>query len=152
MPYGLLADIVVAGHIAYVSYVLVGQLVILAGWVFKWGFIRNPWFRWTHLTAICIVALEAILHITCPLTTWENDLRRLAGETVEEGTFVGRLLHNLMFYTAPLWVFTACYIGFAALVIGTVLLVPPRAISFRWSRKLAVNDISSAEPSVCNTK
>jgi hypothetical protein len=45
---------------------------ILLGW--KW--IRNPWFRYTHMFMILIVAAEATIGMTCPLTDWENDLLR----------------------------------------------------------------------------
>jgi hypothetical protein len=46
----------VAIHVAYVSFVIVGELLILLGIVFKWRWIRNPWFRWGHL--ILIMASE----------------------------------------------------------------------------------------------
>jgi hypothetical protein len=74
--YGLLADGVVVIHFLYVAYVVVGQLAILAGVILKWNWIRNPWFRWSHLLMICFVAGESIVNFECPLTTWENDLRR----------------------------------------------------------------------------
>ena len=38
-----------------------------------------------------------------------------AGQQGNEGDFMGHLLHNLMFYRGPQWVFTACYITFAVL-------------------------------------
>ncbi len=143
MPYGFLADVIVAAHLVYVSFVVFGQLAIFAGVIFKWSWIRNPWFRFLHLAMISIVALEAILDITCPLTTWEDSLRRLAHQPVEEGTFIGRLLHNLMFFDGPAWVFTTCYIGFALLVLGTFVLAPPR-----W-RKRAIG--YNAPPMIVNS-
>ena len=130
MWYGLLADVVVAIHVAYVSYVVVGQLAIFAGAVLRWQWIRNVWFRVTHLLAISIVALEAILNITCPLTTWEYQLRLAAGQRPSGETFMGRLLHQLIYYNWPPWVFTAIYIGFALLVLATFVFAPPR-----WRRK-----------------
>jgi hypothetical protein len=132
VPYGFLADLVVAVHLAYVSFVLFGQVAIVLGICFKWSWVRNFWFRVIHLLMITIVAVEAILDITCPLTTWEFNLRKLAGQRSEEGSFIGRLLHDLMFFSAPPWVFTACYIGFALLVLGTFILAPPR-----WHRAVA---------------
>jgi hypothetical protein len=126
MMYGLLADLVVAIHIAYVSYVIFGELAILLGIVFKWGWIRNPWFRWTHLLAIVIVAVEAIVGITCPLTDWEHALRRWAGQKTSDVSFIGRFLDNVLFYEAPEGLLTACYIGFALLVLATFWLAPPR--------------------------
>ena len=126
MPYWLLADVVVAVHMAYVSFVVFGQLAIFLGVLLRWQWIRNPWFRWVHLAMITIVAVEAVLDITCPLTTWEYNLRVLARQQVAEGSFMGRLLHHLMFFSAPQWVFTASYISFALLVLATFWLAPPR--------------------------
>ena len=131
MPYGFLADVVVAAHFAYVGFVLLGQAAVLLGAACRWGWIRNPWFRWTHLGMIVIVAVEAIFELTCPLTTWERQLRILAGQTVGEGSFIGRLLHDIIFYDGPAWVFTAAYIGFALLVLGTAWFVPPRPMRTR---------------------
>jgi len=54
--------------VAYISYVVLGQLAILVGIVRRWQWIRNPWFRWTHLLMILVVAWEAVQGITCPLT------------------------------------------------------------------------------------
>lgn len=124
--YGFLADLVVAVHIAYVSFVLLGELAILVGIAFGWQWIRNPWFRWTHLVAIAIVAVEAILGITCPLTDLEDLLRTWAGKHVSGQSFIGRLLDDLLFYDAPQGILTSCYIGFALLVLGTLWLAPPR--------------------------
>jgi hypothetical protein len=126
MWYGYLADVVVAIHVGYVGYVVIGQLLIWAGLACRWGWVRNPWFRWTHLVAISLVAGEAVFNITCPLTAWEADLRRLAGQTVDEGTFVGRLLDSVLFLDLPSWAFPILHIGFAVLVLGTFVLAPPR--------------------------
>jgi hypothetical protein len=132
MWYGLLADVIVAVHVAYVSYVVVGQLAIFAGVVLRWQWIRNFWFRVTHLVAIGIVAFEAVLNIPCPLTIWEARLRAAAGQPVSGETFVGRLLHNLLFFSWPAWVFTVLYVGFALLVLATFVFAPPR-----WRRRPA---------------
>ena len=126
MFYGLLADVVVAVHIAYVSYVLFGELAILLGIVLKWNWIRNPWFRWTHLIAIVIVAVEAILGITCPLTDLEDKLREWAGQATSGTSFIGRCLDNILFYDVAEWILMCCYIGFAVLVAATFWLAPPR--------------------------
>jgi hypothetical protein len=126
MVYSFLADVVVAVHIAYVSFVLLGELAILLGIVLKWEWVRNPWFRWLHLAAIGIVAFEAILGITCPLTDLEDLLREWAGQHISGTSFIGRLLDNILFYNAPAAVLTACYIGFAVLVLATLWLAPPR--------------------------
>jgi hypothetical protein len=126
MGYRLLADVVVAVHVAYVAFVVVGQVLILAGVARGWGWVRNPWFRLAHLAAILVVAAEALLGIACPLTVWEHRLRVLGGQAAGGGTFIGNLLHELIFFDFPPWVFTTAYVAFALLVLVTLLLAPPR--------------------------
>lgn len=130
MFYGFLADGVVAIHVTYVSFVLFGQAAIVLGALLGWQWIRNLWFRLTHFAAIAYVAWEALWGIACPLTVWEYDLRRLAGQEAGEGTFIGRWLHEILFYDLEPWVFTCAYVAFALLVLATLVAAPPR-----WRRE-----------------
>ncbi len=95
----------------------------------RWDWVRNIWFRLIHLAMILIVACEALLRIECPLTALENYLRNLAGETVRSGSFMGQAVHDLLFYEAPPWLFTCGYCAFAALVLSTFVMVPPKRLS-----------------------
>lgn len=124
--YALLADVIVALHVAYVCFVVVGQILITAGLALRWAWVRNLWFRAGHLLAIGIVGLEAVCGIDCPLTVWEDRLRQLAGQGFSQGTFLGRLLHRAIFYDCEPWVLNALHIGFALLVLATFLAAPPR--------------------------
>jgi uncharacterized protein (DUF983 family) len=124
--YRWLADTVVVFHAAYVSFVIVGLLAVSAGVLLRWSWIRNPYFRWIHFFFIAVVVIESLFGVECPLTTWENDLRRAAGEEVAQGTFIGRCAHEFLFYDAPDWVFTVIYCVFGAVVLAVMLLVPPR--------------------------
>lgn len=132
MFYSVSADILSILHFFYVAFVVVGEAVILIGLVFRWGWVRNPWFRYLHLAAIGYVALEAIFHIRCPLTVWEYDLRELAGQDPGEETYVERLVHFLFMDSGsaderwPEWVYEALHIGFGVLVFLTFVLFPPR--------------------------
>jgi hypothetical protein len=126
MGYSLVADAIVAIHVAYVSYVVVGQLLIWLGLALRWSWVRNPWFRWTHLIMIVIVGSEAILDIECPLTRWERQFRLLAGQETNDASFVGRLLHDLIFVSWPPWVINCLHVAFALVVLGTFVLAPPR--------------------------
>lgn len=126
MGYAFLADLVVAFHVAYVSFIVFGELIVVLGALLRWTWVRNLWFRVLHLLAIAIVAAEALASIACPLTVWEDRLRRAAGQDVSDGTFIGRCLHNILFYDLPPWAFTAAYIGFALVVLLTLVLAPPR--------------------------
>lgn len=138
MGYSILADVIVVIHLAYVSFVVVGQLAILLGAALKWSWIRNLWFRLAHLASIAVVAAEAVLGIVCPLTRWENQLRRLAGETIDGQSFVARWTHAIMFYRWPEHVFTTIYIAFAAAVLLTLWLVPPH-----WKRNTDSQDATT---------
>lgn len=103
-------------------FVVGGLLLVWAGALFKWQFIRNPWFRYLHLGAILFVAAEALLGIACPLTVWEDLLRG----GIRPESFVGRWVHRLLYYQAPEWVFTAAYAAWAAATAITLALLPPR--------------------------
>src|SRR5262249_47858085 len=127
MWYGYLADLVVIAHIAYVGYVVLGQLAIWLGWIFQRQWARNFWFRATHLLAIAIVALEAAMGWTCPLTRWENQLGELAGQTTRSGPSLARLAHDVVFgINCPQVGFHVMHVDFAFLVLGPCILFPPR--------------------------
>ena len=133
--YAFLADLMVFIHLLYMGFVVFGQLAIMIGWPLGWKWIRNPWFRGVHLGMILIVVVEAVAGITCPLTTWEDDLRELAGqkwvnrrEGYADVSFTGRMMRNIQFAAQNHWedyIDTVFYIA-GGVIIATVFLVPPR--------------------------
>lgn len=126
MIYRILADLTVVIHLVYVGFVVLGLVATVAGWLMKWEWIRNRWFRGIHLTMILIVVVEAWAGITCPLTTWEQEFRSAAGQETYQGDFIANWAHNAMFFEAEPWVFTAGYSLFGAFVLATLFVVPPR--------------------------
>jgi hypothetical protein len=137
MWYGIAADLMVAIHLAIVGYVILGQLAIIVAAPMKWKWARNPWFRFTHLLVIGIVAYEALNNLRCPLTVWEEQLRTLGGQTFNGSeTFMGRILHDILFVeNMPEIAFTIGYCGMALLVVQGLIMYPPRW--FRFGRKVA---------------
>ena len=115
--YSLLADAILVIHFLFVAFVVLGLMLILLGLMAGWSWVHNRKFRITHLAAIGIVVLQAWLGQLCPLTVWENDLRRLAGQSAYEETFVEHWLHQVLFYQAEPWVFAMIYTGFGVLVV-----------------------------------
>ena len=115
--YSVLADMILVIHFAFVVFVVFGFVLILLGLLAGWSWVRNRKFRITHLAAIGIVVLQAWFGQLCPLTVWENELRRLAGQSGYTETFVEHWLHKVLFYQAEPWVFTAIYTGFGVLVV-----------------------------------
>ena len=110
----LLSDLVVVIHLAYVTFVTVGFVLISAGAWLGWQWIRNPLFRWLHLGCIGLVAVEAVAGVICPLTLLENRLLISGGGTGYGRSFIGNLVYDLLYYDLPGWVFIASYLSLAA--------------------------------------
>lgn len=123
--YGLLADLIAAIHTLFVLFVVGGQILILTGWLQGWSWTRHRWFRILHLTAISFVVVEVLFGLWCPLTTWENSLRELAGQQGYTLSFIGYWLDRLLYYNAPQWVFDVAYTLFGLLVAITFRYYPP---------------------------
>ncbi len=126
--YRFLADIVLYLHVTFVAFVVFGLLLIFVGRFLGWAWIRNGWFRLTHLAAIAIVVLQAWLGMICPLTTLEMWLRTKAGDAVYPGAFIAHWMQRILYYDAPAWVFALCYTIFGALVLASWFWIGPRPI------------------------
>ena len=125
MPYLLAADAVLLLHVLFVVFVIVGLILILAGKLLSWRWVRNWWFRVMHLAAIGVVVLQSWLGVICPLTKLEMFLRGKAGDTTYAGSFIAHWLESILYYQAPAWVFAACYTAFAAVVVLSWVWVRP---------------------------
>jgi hypothetical protein len=124
---GLLADAVLALHLAIVLFVVGGLLLLVAGnLLHRSPWVNRPWFRAVHAAAIAIVVAEAWLGIECPLTTLEQWLRVQAGQPTYAGGFIQHALSALLYWDAPLWLFTAGYTLFGALVLAAWWRWPPQ--------------------------
>ena len=115
--YNFLADSILVLHFAFVLFVVFGFMLILIGVLARWSWIHNRKFRIAHLAAIGLVVLQAWFGQLCPLTIWENELRRRAGQSGYTETFVEHWLHEILFYQAEPWVFTTIYTCFGVLVV-----------------------------------
>lgn len=123
----LLADMLLVVHFLFVLFVVFGLVAVYAGYFLHWRWVSNRTFRMLHLVAIGIVVLQSWFGVICPLTTWEMALRDKAGVATYSGSFMQYWLHQLLYYTAPDWLFMLLYSGFACLVVASWFLLPPRA-------------------------
>lgn len=82
MLWRLAADALVLVHLAFILFVMLGGLL-----VWRW-----PRLCWLHLPAVAWGIVVEALHLTCPLTPWENQLRRAAGDAGYTGSFVEHYL------------------------------------------------------------
>jgi len=123
--YSLLADLVLLVHFAFVAFVSLGFLVIWLGYFCRWPFVRDLRFRVTHLLAIGVVLAESLTGFFCPLTTWENQLRRQAGGSGYSGSFVQHWVGRILFRDWSEQTFTFIYAGFFILVGLSFWIVRP---------------------------
>ncbi|MDE2117503.1 MAG: DUF2784 domain-containing protein [Betaproteobacteria bacterium] len=119
------ANLIFVTHALFVAFVVLGLVVILPGKYLRWNWVRNRWFRVTHLLAIGIVMAESWLGLICPLTEWESRSREAAGGSAYASSFIQHWLHEVLFYDFAPWVFTVAYTAFGILVLIAWLLVPP---------------------------
>lgn len=125
MPYQILADTVLAIHVAIVLFVVGGLICILVGNGLGWHWVNRRGFRYLHLLAIGVVVLQAWLGVLCPLTTLEMWLRAEAGDAGYSGSFVQYWLQRLLYYEAPARVFIGAYSLFGLAVLFAWWKFPP---------------------------
>lgn len=116
-----LADLILIVHFCFVLFVVCGLFLILLGAMRSWRWVRNFWFRITHLAAMLFVAGESVAGMVCPLTVWEDALRGRG----HESSFIQRWVGRLLYYDFPEWVFIAAYLLFALAVVITFIRVKP---------------------------
>ena len=121
----IFADTLLILHTMLVVFVILGLVATFAGYFCQWRWVRNFWFRLSHLIVIGVVVLQSWLGVLCPLTAWEMALRAKAGEAGYEGSFIQHWLQSILYYSAPDWVFSLAYTVFGALVLASWFVVRP---------------------------
>ena len=124
-PYQLLADVVLTLHFSIVAFVVGGLVLTIIGNFSAWRWVNALWFRLAHLAAIAVVVAQSWLGATCPLTSLEMWLRAKARVATYSGSFIEHWLQRLLYYEAPIWVFTLAYSLFGLLVAATWWFFPP---------------------------
>ena len=99
------ADLILFLHFWIVFYVVFGLVVLPLGYLKNYSWTRNAKLRATHMSLVGLITLEAILGITCPLTTLENILRQIEYQQ----TFVSYWLSHFIYWDLPNYFFVALY-------------------------------------------
>jgi hypothetical protein len=123
--YVWIADIILVLHLLFVAFVVGSQVLIVAGGVLKWRWVRHVRFRIVHVLCIGIVVVQSWLGVICPLTLLENALREKSGDAGYTGSFIAHWLNELLYIEAPWWVFTVAYSLFGVSVIAAWIWVKP---------------------------
>jgi hypothetical protein len=121
----LFADLILFIHIVYAAFVLGGLLAVPLGARLGWRWVRISAFRRAHVACTAVVAVEALIGVTCPLTWVEHLLLVASGTAGYDRSFVGHLLYQLLYYDAPLWMFTVAYVALAIAVTLLYYYIPP---------------------------
>lgn len=110
MPYSLLADLVLAVHLAFIAFVVGGAVLVR----------RRRRLAWLHAPAVVWGVCIEFAGWTCPLTPWEVALRRRAGAAGYSGGFIEHYLTALI-YPTGLTRETQMLLGTLALVLNVTL-------------------------------
>jgi len=110
MLYRLAADALVVLHGLWLAFTVLGALLAL----------RWPRVMWVHLPIVAWGALVEFTGWVCPLTPWENRLRRLGGEEGYTGGFIERYV-TAVIYPEGLTKEIQIGLGAGVLVLNAVL-------------------------------
>jgi hypothetical protein len=119
MPYGLLADLLVVVHLAFVLFVVAGALLVV-----RWRALI-----WVHVPCVLWGALIEFGGWVCPLTPLENHWRVLGGQAGYAGGFVEH-------YLLPVLYPPSLTRG-VQVVLGVIVLTINVAAYRRWLRTAA---------------
>jgi hypothetical protein len=84
--YRLLADAVMLAHFGFLVFLVLGGFL-------AW---RHRWVLVPHIAAVGWAALS-VTGVNCPLTTWEDGLRQLAGEQGLPRGFIDTYLTGVVY-------------------------------------------------------
>jgi hypothetical protein len=87
MAYRILADLVLTLHFCFVLFVVFGGLLAL----------RRRWIASLHLPAVVWGVLVECFFWACPLTTLENSLRQLGGESGYTDGFIDHYVSAILY-------------------------------------------------------
>ena len=120
MLYGLLADLVLVAHLAFVAFVVLG------------GFLVLRWRRlaWIHVPVALWGAAIVVTGFTCPLTPLENRLQQLGGRAGYQGGFIEHYI-TAVIYPAGLTRQTQIVLGTAVLALNLIVYWRVLALSRR---------------------
>jgi len=136
MVYKWLADLLVAIHLGWIIFMLVGFVLTL------WGFFRKEFFDWwlfriLHLCGILYVALLAVMGKYCPLTILENTLRaKVDPEQAYPGSFIIHYAERFVYPDVQPWMLFVATGMIAVFSLLMFILRPPAKIKslFRGHR------------------
>jgi hypothetical protein len=94
-----LADVVLVVHLAYLAFLPTGGFL-----AWRWPKIL-PW----HIVAVAVGLVSITVGFDCPLTSWEQSLRRHGGQRAYTNGFVDHYLTGHVYPHGDAWVVQALF-------------------------------------------
>jgi hypothetical protein len=117
-----LAEAVLALHVGVILFNVFGLLAVpLGGWR-GWRFVRVAWWRYLHLGALTLVAVQAMIGRACFLTLWQDALRGVSGN---ETPLIMGWVDRVIYWPLPFWFFAVLYVLVWCYALALLWLVPP---------------------------
>jgi len=120
----ILAEAVLAAHLAVILFNVFGLIAVPLGAVCGWRFVRVRWWRLLHLVSLAAVAAQAVFGRACILTIWQA---ALTGEPGRPTPLIMGWVNRVIYWPLPLWVFAAFYLLVFGYALALLWLVPPAA-------------------------
>jgi len=105
-----LSGIVLYFHLAVILFIIFGFIAVPFGAKFKKKFIYEFWWRLTHLAAMVVVAVQAMLGKACFLTYIQSDLLESAGKKGYTVPFIQTYIDRIIYHNFPIWIFSIVYV------------------------------------------
>ena len=118
------ADLVLVLHLGFIVFVVLGGALAL----------RNKWIAYLHIPAAVWGAFVEISGQICPLTTWENSLRRSAGQTGYAESFIEHYVVPVIY---PVGLTRSLQFAIAGIVV-VVNIVIYGWLLYRWKKSRAM--------------
>ena len=105
MLYGILSELILLLHLAFILFVVLGGLLVL-----KWR-----WILFIHIPAAVWGVLIEFMGWICPLTPLENQFRHSAGQSGYDGGFIDH-------YLIPI-IYPEGLTGNIQIILGTAVII-----------------------------
>ena len=115
------ADIVLFIHFLLAFFLAANLFLIPVGKYLNWQWVGRRLFRQIHLGLMGFVSIEAILGITCPLTSLGAELR---GTTSQEW-FLGFWIGKILYWNLPATFFLVLYLICFSWAVLLWFIAPP---------------------------
>ena len=113
-----MADLLMTMHFLWVLFMVLGLPV---GLLTRW-----PTLRWLHLAGMMITASLALTGAQCPLTVWEELLRRHVDHSFTfDGGFLAHYLSFILFPRVDPWILRGASVLWGVLTVAAMIVIKP---------------------------